>query len=109
MLWAVGVLREVTEDQVKVLGKTAHVDTRLLKSEVKDIVISIFDEKLMDRTWEELYDVMDTLLLCTFQQKLAAEFHGIFFRIATWQKFAGIMVRQALKPQELSEGIVTTS
>lgn len=82
---------------------------RSLATTIRGIVITVFDEKLMDRTWTEVYDALETVLFCIFQKKIASEFHGVMFEIATWQRLAAIMIVRAKQSRELSESNVTDS
>lgn len=109
IIWIVGVLRRVTEEEAKKRGRDALVGVRSLATTIRGIVITVFDEKLMDRTWTEVYDALETVLFCIFQKKIASEFHGVMFEIATWQRLAAIMIVRAKQSRELSESNVTDS
>ncbi|KAL9004936.1 MAG: hypothetical protein Q9188_002255 [Gyalolechia gomerana] len=115
VVWVVGVLREVIADEVTAFGDRARVTDRQLTAKVRNIVVTVFDENLKDRTWAEVHYALDVVLLCVFQNKIASEFHAIMFEVATWKRLAAVMVvaaaqaAQAAQAGELGGVNVTTS
>ncbi|KAL8938759.1 MAG: hypothetical protein Q9211_003053, partial [Gyalolechia sp. 1 TL-2023] len=104
VVWVVGVLRELT---AKAVGKDARIVHKSLMAKVDKLVITIFDEKLGDRTWAEVHEALDILLVCVYMKKIASEFHGILFEVSTWMRFAAIRVMIAAQPSGLGEGNAT--
>ncbi|KAL8940905.1 MAG: hypothetical protein Q9216_002535 [Gyalolechia sp. 2 TL-2023] len=109
VLWVVGVLREVAADETQARGEHARIGNKALTVQVRNIVITIFDERLRDRTWAEIHYALDMLLLCIFQKKVASEFHATFFEVATWKRLASVMIVAAQQSGELGGANVTMS
>ncbi|KAL9050932.1 MAG: hypothetical protein Q9206_004891 [Seirophora lacunosa] len=102
-MYAIGVLREVADSERKSLGPDAHAKQKRLSVKIRNIVISILDEHLMDRTWAEIHDVVDILLLCVYINKISVETAGTFFDIAAQKRFATVTIAAALPTEEAEE------
>ncbi|KAL8652740.1 MAG: hypothetical protein Q9210_002516 [Variospora velana] len=103
VMFAVGVLREVADEEVKENGKDASIKRRTLRISVRNIVITVFDEHLADRTWEEVHDVADILLLCVYINKIAAETTGTFFDIKSQKRLASVVIGVETPKEEAEE------
>ncbi|KAL8966417.1 MAG: hypothetical protein Q9197_005996 [Variospora fuerteventurae] len=103
VMFAVGVLRELANEEVKENGKEASVKRRTLRINVRNIVITLLDERLADRTWQEVHDVVDILLLCVYIKKIAAETTGTFFNIESQKRWASVMIAVGAPEEEAEE------
>ncbi|KAI4139700.1 MAG: hypothetical protein LQ341_004114 [Variospora aurantia] len=103
VMFAVGVLRKVANEKVKENGKDASIKRRTLRINVRNIVITVFDERLADRTWQEVHDVVDVLLLCVYIKKIAAETAGTFFHIESQKRWASVMMAVGAPEEEAEE------
>ncbi|KAI4283543.1 MAG: hypothetical protein L6R35_005127 [Caloplaca aegaea] len=103
VMFAVGVLREVANEEVKEKGKDASIKRRTLRINVRNIAITVFDERLADRTWQEVHDVVDILLLCVYIKKIAAETMGTFFHIESQRRWASVMITVEAPEEEAEE------
>lgn len=98
VIYAVGVLREVISDTMKVKGENQACHRRSFRAMSKGIVVTILDPDLAKRTWYEVHDALDVLLLCCFQKKVHAELRGTLFDIHLKSRFAGVVIAQATVP-----------
>ncbi|KAL8959605.1 MAG: hypothetical protein Q9193_003560 [Seirophora villosa] len=103
VMYAIGVLREVADSERKDLGPDAHAKQKRLSVKIRNIVISVLDEHLMDRTWDQIHDVLDILLLCVYINKVSVETAGTFFDIASQKRFATVTIAAALPTEEDEE------
>lgn len=108
VLWAVGVLREVISDEIKAHGRNGRCEEKSLRVVTRGIVLTIFDERLKEHTWGEVYDLLDVLLVCVYVDKIGSEMHGMFFQIANWHRVAAFMISSAAEPGPPAGGIATS-
>ncbi|KAL8806087.1 MAG: hypothetical protein Q9200_005182 [Gallowayella weberi] len=101
VLYAVSYFREVLGILVKEQGKEAKCDTRSTKVTTKGIVVTVLDELLQQRTWNELLDALDVLLVCCFTEKVHAEVQGTFFQIKTKFRLASVSIAKERKPRRV--------
>lgn len=98
-MYAVGVFREVADRKVRVSGKDAHVDQNSLRVRIRNIVLVILDARLEERTWDQIHDALDILLLCVYTNKIASEATGTFYQIESKQRLAGVVIAQGTEPE----------
>ncbi|KAL8714000.1 MAG: hypothetical protein Q9220_002146 [cf. Caloplaca sp. 1 TL-2023] len=99
VLSAVGTLREVLSDLMKEEGKDTacqRVDIRIASR--AGVAVTIFDRTLAKRSWSELHDAVDVLLLCVYQKEVGTEMQGTLFEIEGKFRFASVVIQKAVKP-----------
>ncbi|KAL8799351.1 MAG: hypothetical protein Q9182_005958 [Xanthomendoza sp. 2 TL-2023] len=101
LIYAVGYFRQVLIELVNEQGKEAKCDTKSTSVKVKDIVVTVLDPLLQQRTWDELLNAFDVLLLCCFTDKLHTELRGTFFEIKTMSRLATVSVANARQPRHV--------
>ncbi|KAL8756257.1 MAG: hypothetical protein Q9184_004562 [Pyrenodesmia sp. 2 TL-2023] len=94
VMYVIGIFREVAQEKVKEDGRMVRVGRKSLRIDTRDVVVTIFDERMEERTWGDMHDVLDILLLCVYMNKVSAEMTGTFFNIEAKTRLAGVMIKK---------------
>ncbi|KAL8698096.1 MAG: hypothetical protein Q9224_002003 [Gallowayella concinna] len=89
---AVGNFREILRKLVRDAGDKAKCDTKSTRARTKGIVVTVLDPLMEQRTWEDLLNILDILLLCCFGERVNAELQGTFFNIKTKSRLASVVI-----------------
>ncbi|KAL8928596.1 MAG: hypothetical protein Q9208_001830 [Pyrenodesmia sp. 3 TL-2023] len=100
VMYVVGIFREVAQEKVKKDGRDAHVGRNSLKIDARHVVLTILDQRLGKRTWGDIHDALDILLLCVHMNRIAAEMTGTFFKIEEMTRLAGVVIAKGILPDE---------
>ncbi|KAI4200546.1 MAG: hypothetical protein LQ346_002345 [Caloplaca aetnensis] len=92
IMYVVGVLREVAQREIKEKGRNGRIEQKPLRISLRGINLTLLDQRLDERTWGEIHDAMDVLLLCVYLNKIAAETRGTFFDIKTQTRLAVVVI-----------------
>ncbi|KAL8909089.1 MAG: hypothetical protein Q9207_000423 [Kuettlingeria erythrocarpa] len=95
IMYVVGILREVAQREIKNKGRQGRIGTKSLRIGLRGIYLSLLDQQLDKRTWGEILDAMDVLLLCVYLYKISAETRGTFFHIKEQTRLAVVVIAKA--------------
>ena len=98
LLFAVGFFREIIAEMEKDDGEDGKPNRRSQRITSRGIVVTILDPLLKQRTWHDIHDAFDTLLLCCYQNKINVELTGTFFDIETQKRFASVVIAEMNVP-----------
>ncbi|KAL8641130.1 MAG: hypothetical protein Q9228_002032 [Teloschistes exilis] len=104
IMYVISFLRETLDVMIQDEGGSTIYNDNLAKITARGIGLFLWDEKLKDRTLDELYDSMSAVLLCALEQNFRYEINGTLFFIARQERFASVAIRKVRPKEDDKEG-----
>ncbi|KAL9585606.1 MAG: hypothetical protein Q9212_001428 [Teloschistes hypoglaucus] len=99
IMYVISFLRETLDMMITDEGGSSPYGDDIAKITARGIGLYVWDEKLKERSLNELYDGMSALLLCALEQNMRYEVNGTLFLIEKQERFAGVAIRK-VRPRE---------
>ncbi|KAI4205221.1 MAG: hypothetical protein LQ350_000543 [Teloschistes chrysophthalmus] len=103
IMYVISFLRETLDILISDEGGSAPYGDNIAKITARGIGLYVWDDKLKERSLNELYNGIGVMLLCALEQNMRYEINGTLFLIEKQERFAAVAIRK-VRPKEEGEG-----